>query len=81
MTETVPAGLLIDLTNTIAERLALHVTYVSTTFAAMVPAVRNHQYDTAAFGVLVTPERQAVVNFTTAIGYGQAQLVSPGAVV
>jgi polar amino acid transport system substrate-binding protein len=71
-----PAGLLIDFTNAIAARLGLHVTYVSTTFAAMVPAVRNHQYDTAAFGVLVTPERQAVVNFTTAIGYGQAQLVS-----
>ncbi|MDE2080959.1 MAG: amino acid ABC transporter substrate-binding protein [Burkholderiales bacterium] len=71
-----PAGLLIDLTNSIAERLGLHVTYVSTTFAAMVPAVRNHLYDTAAFGVLVTPERQAVVNFTSAIGYGQAQLVS-----
>ena len=42
----------------------------------MVPAVRNHQYDTAAFGVLVTPQRKAVVNFTTAVGYGQAQLVS-----
>lgn len=71
-----PAGLLIDFMNSIGERLGLRVTYVSTTFAAMVPAVRNHQYDTAAFGVLVTPERQAVVNFTTAIGYGQAQLVS-----
>ena len=42
----------------------------------MVPAVQNHQYDTAAFGVLVTPEREAVVDFTTPIGYGQAQLVS-----
>ncbi len=71
-----PAGLLIDLTNSIAERLGLRVTYVSTTFAAMVPAVRNHQYDTAAFGVIVTPERKAVVNFTSPIGYGQAQLVS-----
>ncbi len=71
-----PAGMLIELMNTIAERLGLQVSYVSTTFAAMVPSVKNHQYDTAAFGVLVTPEREAVVNFTTAIGYGQAQLVS-----
>ncbi|MDE2147803.1 MAG: amino acid ABC transporter substrate-binding protein [Burkholderiales bacterium] len=71
-----PAGLLIDFMNAVAARLGLRVTYVSTTFAAMVPAVRNHQYDTAAFGVLVTPERQAVVDFTTPIGYGQAQLVS-----
>jgi polar amino acid transport system substrate-binding protein len=71
-----PAGLLIELMNKIADRLGLEVSYVSTTFAAMVPSVRNHQYDTAAFGVLVTPEREAVVDFTTAIGYGQAQLVS-----
>jgi polar amino acid transport system substrate-binding protein len=71
-----PTGFLIDLENAIARRLGLKVTYVSTTFAAMVPAVQNHQYDTAAFGVLVTPERQAVVDFTTPVGYGQAQLVS-----
>jgi len=71
-----PTGFLVDLENAIARRLALKVTYVSTTFAAMVPAVENHQYDTAAFGVLVTPKRQAVVDFTTPVGYGQAQLVS-----
>jgi polar amino acid transport system substrate-binding protein len=72
----VPAGFMVDLMNTIASRMGLKATYVSTTFAAMLPSVRNHQYDTAAFGVLVTPERQAVVGFTTAIGYGQAQLIS-----
>lgn len=71
-----PAGFMVDLMDTIASRMGLKVTYVSTTFAAMVPSVRNHQYDTAAFGVLVTPERKAVVNFTSPIGYGQAQLVS-----
>jgi polar amino acid transport system substrate-binding protein len=71
-----PAGFMVELMNTVASRMGLKVTYVSTTFAAMVPAVRNHQYDTAAFGVLVTPERKAVVNFTTPIGYGQAQLVT-----
>jgi polar amino acid transport system substrate-binding protein len=72
----VPTGFMVDLMNTVASRMGLKVTYISTTFAAMVPAVRNHQYDTAAFGVLVTPEREAVVNFTTPIGYGQAQLVT-----
>jgi polar amino acid transport system substrate-binding protein len=71
-----PTGFLVDMMNEIAQRLRLKPTYVSTTFAAMVPAVQNHQYDTAAFGVLVTPERQAVVDFTTAVGYGEAQLVS-----
>jgi polar amino acid transport system substrate-binding protein len=71
-----PAGFMVDVMNAIASHMGLKVTYISTTFAAMVPAVRNHQYDTAAFGVLVTPERTAVVNFTSSIGYGQAQLVS-----
>lgn len=71
-----PTGFMVELVDTIAERLGLKVTYVSTTFAAMVPAVQNHQYDTAAFGVHVTPARAAAVNFTTAIGYGQAQLIS-----
>jgi polar amino acid transport system substrate-binding protein len=71
-----PAGYMIDLMNSVAARLGLKVTYVSTTFAAMVPAVKNHLYDTAAFGVLVTPERAAAVSFTSAVSYGQAQLVS-----
>lgn len=71
-----PSGFLVELVDAIAQRLGLRVTYVSTTFAAMVPAVQNHQLDTAAFGVLVTPKREAVVDFTTPIGYGQAQLVS-----
>ena len=71
-----PTGFLIELVDDIARRLGLQVTYVSTTFAAMVPAVQNHQLDTAAFGVLVTPKRAAVVDFTTPVGYGQAQLVS-----
>jgi len=71
-----PAGFLVDLMNEIARRLALKPVYVSTTFAAMVPAIQNHQYDTAAFGVLETPAREAVVDFTTPMGYGEAQLVS-----
>lgn len=71
-----PTGFLIELVDPISRRLGLHATYVSTTFAAMLPGVQNHQLDTAAFGVLVTPKREAVVNFTTAVGYGQAQLVS-----
>lgn len=71
-----PAGFMVELMNAVAQRMGLKPEYISTTFSAMLPAVRNHIYDTAAFGVLVTPERQKVVSFTSAIGYGQAQLVS-----
>ncbi|MBV1703010.1 MAG: ABC transporter substrate-binding protein [Hyphomicrobiales bacterium] len=71
-----PSGFFVDLENAIAARLGLKAVFISTTFAAMVPAVRNHQYDSAAFGVLVTPARRAVVNFTTPVGYSLADLVS-----
>lgn len=71
-----PAGMLVDLMTAVGQRMGLKVQFVSTSFAAMLPSVRNHQYDSAAFGVLVTPPRRKVVDFTTAIGYGQARLVS-----
>jgi polar amino acid transport system substrate-binding protein len=71
-----PAGMYVDLMNEIAKRLSLTAEYVSSDFASLLPSVRNHRYDTAAFGVLVTPERADVTNFTTAVSYGEAQLIS-----
>ena len=72
----VPAGYLVEFVNAIGAKLDLKVVFISTSFAAMLPAVKNDRYDSAAFGVLVTPERQAMVDFTKPIGYGQAKLVS-----
>ncbi|NLS01097.1 amino acid ABC transporter substrate-binding protein [Rhizobium sp. P38BS-XIX] len=71
-----PAGFLVDFENAVGKKLGLEVVYVATDFASMVPAVRNKRYDTAAFQVLVTPERTAAVDFTTATGYSEARLVS-----
>lgn len=71
-----PAGYLVEFEQAIGEKLGLKVVFVSTNFESMVPAVRNEQYDTAAFGVLVTPERRAAVDFTRPVGYGEARLVS-----
>lgn len=71
-----PSGFLVDFENAAGKKLGLDVEYVSTDFASMVPAVRNNRYDTAAFQVLVTPERQASVDFTSATGYSEARLVS-----
>lgn len=71
-----PAGFDIDLMTAVAKGMGLKVKFVSTDFDSMVPNVRNHIYDTAAFGVLVTPDRQKVADFTTPTDYGQAQLVS-----
>jgi ABC-type amino acid transport substrate-binding protein len=69
-------GMYVDLMDEIAKRMGLKTTYVSSDFASLLPSVRNHRYDTAAFGVLVTPEREAVTNFTAAVSYGEAQLIS-----
>jgi ABC-type amino acid transport substrate-binding protein len=69
-------GMYVELMDEIAKRLNLTTTYVSSDFASLLPSVRNHRYDTAAFGVLVTPERVDVTNFTSAVSYGEAQLIS-----
>lgn len=71
-----PAGYVVEFTRDIGEKMGLDVTFVSTNFESMVPAVKNERYDTAAFGVLVTPQRKAMVDFTTPVGYGEARLVS-----
>jgi ABC-type amino acid transport substrate-binding protein len=71
-----PAGFLIDLTTEMAKRMGLTTNYVATDFASMLPNVRNHTYDSAAFGTLVTPPRQDVTDFTVAVSFGEAQLIS-----
>ncbi|MEV4602803.1 transporter substrate-binding domain-containing protein [Amycolatopsis sp. NPDC049253] len=71
-----PAGFLIELTQAMAQKMNLTADYTATDFASMLPNIRNHKYDSAAFGTLVTPPRQEVTDFTTAVNYGQAQLIS-----
>jgi polar amino acid transport system substrate-binding protein len=66
----------VELETEIASRLGLEVEFIATDFASMLPAVRNKLYDTAAFQVVVTPEREEVVSFTTPVGYSMSQLVS-----
>ncbi|TNC29732.1 ABC transporter substrate-binding protein [Amycolatopsis alkalitolerans] len=71
-----PAGFLIELTEAMAKKMRLEPSYVATDFASMLPNVRNHTYDSAAFGTLVTPPRQEVTDFTKPVSFGQAQLIS-----
>lgn len=71
-----PAGFLIELTQAMAKKMNLTPQYTATDFASMLPNVRNHKYDSAAFGTLVTEARQKVTDFTSAVNYGQAQLIS-----
>lgn len=71
-----PTGFAVEFEKAIAAQIGLKATFVATNFASMLPAVKNHRYDTAAFGVLVTPAREKMVAFTKPIGYGQARLVT-----
>ncbi|MGH3435652.1 MAG: transporter substrate-binding domain-containing protein [Sciscionella sp.] len=71
-----PTGFMIELTRAMAKKMGVTADYVATDFASMLPNVRNHQYDSAAFGVLMTPKREKVVDFTTPVKYSQARLIS-----
>ncbi len=71
-----PSGFLVAFEQAIGKQLGLKVKFVSTDFASMLPSVKNHVYDSAAFPVLVTPPRRNIVDFTTPIGYAEARLVS-----
>jgi polar amino acid transport system substrate-binding protein len=71
-----PAGFQIDFTSAIAAKLGFKPEFVATDFASMVPAVAAGRYDSAAFAVLVTPQRQGIVDFTTPVTFNEARLVS-----
>lgn len=71
-----PAGFLIELTQAMAVKMKVKTQYTATDFASMLPNVRNHKYDCAAFGTLATDARKQVTDFTTAVSYGEAKMVS-----
>lgn len=69
-------GMAIDLMDAIGQRLGVKVTYRTQAIAGVIPAVSTHQYDTAAAGLLTTPERLRVVNFTQPWFYGQLLVIN-----
>jgi polar amino acid transport system substrate-binding protein len=71
-----PAGFLIELTQAMAAKMKVTPQYTATDFASMLPNIRNHKYDSAAFGTLATDARKQVTDFTTAVSFGEAKMVS-----
>jgi len=71
-----PAGFLIELTQAMAAKMKLTPKYTATDFASMLPNIRNHKYDSAAFGTLATDARKQVTDFTTPVSFGEAKMVS-----
>ncbi|HJP77301.1 MAG TPA: transporter substrate-binding domain-containing protein [Pseudonocardiaceae bacterium] len=71
-----PTGFLVELAQAMAAKMGVTANFVATDFDSMLPNVRNHKYDSAAFDVLITPARKQVVDFTTAVNYSEARLIS-----
>lgn len=63
-------GFSVDLVNEIAKRLHLKVTYTALSLDPLLSGITAGQYDTAAVGLSVTPEREAAMNFTEPFYFG-----------
>ena len=71
-----PAGMAIDLIGEAARRIGLKPTFrAHADVAGALPAISNGQYDVAARGLMRTPEREAVVDFSGSWYYGWFLLV------
>jgi polar amino acid transport system substrate-binding protein len=71
-----PTGMAIDIVTEAARRIGLKAVFKAhSDLAGALPAVSNRQYDLAAIGLMKTPEREAVVDFTGSWYYGWFPLV------
>lgn len=71
-----PTGMAIDLITEAARRIGLTPVFrAQADLAGALPAISNRQYDVAAMGIMRTPEREAVVDFTRSWYYGWFPLV------
>jgi polar amino acid transport system substrate-binding protein len=74
-----PTGMAIDIVTEAARRIGLKAVFKAhSDLAGALPAVSNRQYDLAAIGLMKTPEREAVVDFTGSWYYGWFPLVVDG---
>jgi polar amino acid transport system substrate-binding protein len=71
-----PTGMAIDLITEAARRIGLTPVFrAQSDLAGALPAISNRQYDVAAMGIMRTPEREAVLDFTSSWYYGWFPLV------
>jgi polar amino acid transport system substrate-binding protein len=72
-----PTGMAIDLITEAARRVGLRPVFrAHAEMAGALPAISNGQYDVAAIGLMRTPEREAVVDFSGPWYYGWFPLVA-----
>ena len=63
-------GFAVELGREIAKRLGLKVTFKGVDFNSVISLVSTRQYDVGFLGILDTPAREKLVNFTEPIYYG-----------
>lgn len=69
-------GIMVDLAQSVGERLGVKVEIVNTPFASLIPSLEANKIDIISAGMYITPERQKVVNFTEPLfGWGEALVV------
>ncbi|GLY85306.1 substrate-binding periplasmic protein [Actinoallomurus iriomotensis] len=71
-----PQGYIVDITNEVARRLGLKVSYKASTVPAALQGLTSGQYDLAASGLGVTAERQKQVAFTKALYWSTTAVVT-----
>lgn len=72
-----PAGMAIDIIDEVARRIGLDTSYKAISdYAGIIPAISNNQYDIAAVGMMRTPKRLEIVDFTSPWYYGWFPLLA-----
>lgn len=70
-----PVGFIVDLTDEVARRLHVKVEYKATTVPGALQGLSSGQYDLAASGLGVTPERERTVAFTKGLYWSSTDVL------
>lgn len=71
-----PQGFIVDITNEVAKRLDVKVTYKASTVPGALQGLTSGQYDLAASGLGVTAERQKSVAFTKGLYWSTTDVLT-----
>jgi polar amino acid transport system substrate-binding protein len=71
-----PAGFVIDITEEVAKRLDVKVTYKSSTVPAAIQGLTSGQYDMAASGLGVTDERKKAIDFAKGLYWSKTAVLT-----
>lgn len=73
-----PSGFAVELMDEIAKRIGIDVDYRTSTIPATLSSLAANQFDTAAFGLIASPERLKILDFSDPWMYGYFGLMVNG---